>query len=163
LHLQLNGLGFRESWGAFTDKFFDYADVNADGWLSPAEVSGAVRMLGASASAASMDTSPKDGKVTKQEWNAALARFGEAQFSTGGQRNGIAFSANGMMTGGGNNPGSALWKLLDTNGDNVLTKEELAAAPRVLRKFDLDDDEMIAASELRPYDNNAYGQYFVVD
>src|SRR5262245_3425398 len=46
LHLQLNGLGFREAWDAFTDKFFDYADANGDGWLSSTEVSSAARMLG---------------------------------------------------------------------------------------------------------------------
>jgi Ca2+-binding EF-hand superfamily protein len=161
LHLQVNGLGFRESWSTFTDKFYDYADTNGDGSLSAAEVSFAVRMLGTGGTANSMDTAPKDGKVSKQEWTAALARFGEAQFFSGNQGNARFFSPDGMLAGANNNPGSALWKLLDTDADMVVTKDELSAASRVLRRLDLDDDQLLQAGELRPYDVNPYGQYFV--
>ncbi len=158
LHVQVNGLGFRESWDLFTDKFFEYADASSDGSLSPAEVSAGVRMLGVSGG--NMDSAPKDGKVSKQEWTAALTRFGEARFSNAGQGNQRFFTPDGRMAGGNNNPGSALWKLLDTDADMVVTKNELAAASRVLHKLDLDDDEVLQATELQPYNVNPYGQVF---
>jgi len=161
LHLQMNGLGFREAWDLYTDKFFTYADLDNDGSLNAAEVSAGVRTMGVTGTASSMDTS-KDGKVSKQEWTAALARFAEPQLS--GARSGdgrFVVAANGAVMAGRNNPGSALWKLLDTDRDEVVTKEELAAAPSVLRKLDLDDDQILQAAELRPYDNNPYGQFFV--
>lgn len=162
LHLQVNGLGFRESWDVFTDKFFDYADANADGSLNAAEIAAGVRMLGVSGSVGAMDTAPKDGKVTRQEWTAALARFGETRFSAAGQGNARFFTPDGRAAPG-SNPGSALWKLLDTDGDMVMTKDELSAAARVLRKLDLDDDEILLATELQPYNVNPYGQYFVLE
>src|SRR5262249_56323790 len=42
----------------------------------------------------------------------------------------------------------AFFKLLDTNKDGKLSKEELAAAPALLLKADVNDDEMISVDEL---------------
>jgi Ca2+-binding EF-hand superfamily protein len=157
LHLQLNGLGFRESWDLATDKFFTYADANGDGTLSPTEAASGIRALAVNVTAGAMDTSPKDGKVSKEEWTAALARFADAQFSPV-QGAGQVYAVYGMAAGGGN-PGSALWRLLDIDGDKSLSKDEFAAAQRSLQKFDLDDDEVVQATELQPYNSNLYGQY----
>jgi hypothetical protein len=51
----------------------------------------------------------------------------------------------------------ALFKALDTNNDGKLSRAELAAAPAVLRKLDIDDDEMITGQELAPGNGNYYG------
>src|SRR5207249_4449006 len=45
---------------------------------------------------------------------------------------------------------TALFKLLDTNNDGKLSKEELAAAPTALLKRDENDDEVITVQELLP-------------
>ena len=44
----------------------------------------------------------------------------------------------------------ALFKLLDTNGDGKLSKEELARRPAVLLKRDRNDDEIITPNEIVP-------------
>jgi Ca2+-binding EF-hand superfamily protein len=163
LHVQVNGLGFRESWDVFTEKFFDYADGDSDGSLNDAEVALGARMLGVSTNVTTMDTEPKDRKVSKKEWTAGLARFGESQFTNANQGNARFFTPDGRMAAGNYNPGSALWKLLDTDRDQVVTKDELSSASRVLAKLDLDDDQVLEATELRPYDVNPYGQYFVTN
>ncbi len=59
-----------------------------------------------------------------------------------------------------------MFKLLDTNGDGKLSKEELAAAPAVLLKRDRNDDEMITPDEIVPGagrgDNTSAGAAFAL-
>ena len=45
--------------------------------------------------------------------------------------------------------------MLDANHDGKLTKEELAAAPALLLKLDLDEDEIVTPQELVPTSNSA--------
>src|SRR5262249_12291571 len=45
---------------------------------------------------------------------------------------------------------AALMKLLDKDRDGKLSRAELAAAPEIFRKLDLDEDEVITHQELLP-------------
>src|SRR5262249_44002098 len=55
---------------------------------------------------------------------------------------------------------SAFWSILDANKDGKLSKEEFAAAPKLLAKLDENEDEMLVAGELNP-DQNYAGVYAV--
>ena len=81
-----------------------------------------------------------DGKVTFDEFTAYYLRNGYGPVRLGGQP-GLTNQAT-MLT-------DLLFAILDTNKDGKLSRAELEAAPRVLRKFDQDDDELITAAELQ--------------
>jgi Ca2+-binding EF-hand superfamily protein len=156
LHIQIDGLGFRKAWEKFTERFFDFADTNKDGALTSQEFQAAARWNVAPMQFANFDTAPRDGRVSRTEFTAKLAKASDAMFSAGNAnqmlQQQVVFA--GMARGNRPNPGAELSKLLDVNRDGALTQDELAGASQTLRKLDLDDDELIAASELRPYDSN---------
>src|SRR5207244_11276126 len=52
----------------------------------------------------------------------------------------------------------ALFALLDTNKDGKLSREELAAAEKILLTVDTDEDEMVTVEELLPNLNRMNGR-----
>ena len=84
----------------------------------------------------------RDGLVDASELPRFLTR------NAGGSR---AFSVRGSadfrLSG---RRGSPLWKVLDTDDDGALSAAEMAAAPGRMLSRDLDDDEILAASDLAP-------------
>ena len=52
---------------------------------------------------------------------------------------------------------------LDRDGDGALATAELAAAEGLIRRLDVDEDEMVALAELRPNDNPYAGQFGIGD
>jgi Ca2+-binding EF-hand superfamily protein len=156
LHLRSDGKPYPHAWDAYMRGLFQYLDRNGDGVLNKSEAERAPRaqnlrtLLGgnvlnaavvATAPFELLDRNPRDGKVTLQELTAYYGRFGLGAFQVNFTR----------VYGAGENPlTEALFKHLDVNHDNKLSKEELLAAVALLRKLDQDDDELIAPHELVP-------------
>jgi Ca2+-binding EF-hand superfamily protein len=157
LHVQVEGVGHQKIWQRFVAKYFDYVDRDGDGVLSTAEADAGISSLGLAGGAAVMDTDPRDGRVTREEWAAWLRSRGEPRVtSTVTSLIPARFlSGPGGRMMRGDTAGNELWKYLDADGDRVLTLDEVTGALTALRKLDLDDDEMIAGEELRPYEYGA--------
>ena len=97
------------------------------------------------------DISPKDGKVTLDEFVACIRQFGAKPFALR-----VTDANRQMMAAYGYNGGNSqttasqeLFKRLDQNGDGQLAADEFAITP-AMRKLDLDDDENISTTELTP-------------
>jgi Ca2+-binding EF-hand superfamily protein len=154
LHVQVDSQPYPAAWDNFMKKFFDYFDLDGDGFLNQTEVERVPRaqMLrffaqgaigfgrqGNTVKLADMDTN-KDGKVSREEFADYYRKsgFGPMQLGLGPDR-----GTSDKLT-------DALFQYLDRDKDGKLSKEELAAASEVLNQLDLDEDEMISASELAP-------------
>jgi Ca2+-binding EF-hand superfamily protein len=163
LRLRIDGQSFRARYQAFMDTLFDYLDRDRDGVLSRREA--------AAAPAVETLTSPlgqfrfrraapnvrrprgdADGKVSR----AALSMYYRLAGLRPFQLNETTLPAGfvKIVRGGAVNEPTAeeltdrLFKLLDTDGDGKLSRKELEAAPAVLGKLDIDEDEMVSTAEL---------------
>ncbi len=168
-HIQVDGKPFRAAWDRFIADLFKYLDKDDNGELNKEEAARAyppeVLFGGAyyfydvpppvtgersanSVGRTRLDTN-KDGKVTKEELSDYYRQNG-----------GVSFNAR--MNRGQNSPteklNETLFAKLDRNKDGKLSKEELEAATQSLLKVDLDEDELVSASELLPPVNPFFGQ-----
>jgi Ca2+-binding EF-hand superfamily protein len=162
LHVRIDGKALVDVWEDFMGKLFAYLDVDGDGVLSKTEAARVPSIpvlfnngpgfAGQRANIAEAIDKNQDGKITKAELADWFRRNGAApfQFRSGETaRNQILVVYGGQMQ-----PLSAdalnekLFTLLDTNKDGKLSREELSRAPAALRKFDLDDDEMVSVQEM---------------
>jgi Ca2+-binding EF-hand superfamily protein len=112
-------------------------DADGDGKVTLAELAGYLRRIGAAPFQV-----PEGGGLADREqlyYRLAIIQLEQelAFGRVGGQRSADPDSVN-----------DALFKLLDTNSDGKLSKEELAAAPAVLLKRDRNDDEIITPNEI---------------
>ncbi|MDR3636302.1 MAG: hypothetical protein P4L84_21040 [Isosphaeraceae bacterium] len=147
LRIDTGGKGFRSAWMDAIKAIYAYLDRNGDGTLTkdeadrgglPAMVRGATGGE-AALPRAELDTNPQDGKVSLEELADVLRpALGPFRVQVGR----VAVERT-----------DALFNHLDRNKDRTLTKEELGAAVASLRRFDLDDDELIDTNELEPFTN----------
>lgn len=157
LHIETDGRGFRSAWAEYVETLADYLDGNHDGKLSAEELERApwqrlLREPERSSTVADLlpklNRDPNDESVTVKHWLEFVGEYA-GTFEI--------VSAMDGATGRPSSPaGDVLLEQLDQDADGKLSHDELAAAPRVLRKFDLNDDRVIALEELAPV--SVYGQ-----
>jgi Ca2+-binding EF-hand superfamily protein len=141
---------FEASWIDSVRALHASLDRNGDGKLSikeadPTIVAALVRLATGAPPApklAELDVHPKDGIVSIDELADALRPvLGPFQLQAGRQ-------AVGRRT-------DALFDHLDRDKDGQLTTAELSVITGSLRPLDLDDNEMISADELEPFNSRA--------
>jgi Ca2+-binding EF-hand superfamily protein len=156
LHLQVNGKSYLALGDDYLHALFDFLDRDSNGRLNKAEAERAPRadqvvqraqtagvILGRPYVTVRMDEvdANKDGTVTFEEFAVYYRSQGVG---------GLQVNFNGI-----DGTTDALFNAIDLNKDGKLTKEELAGAWKSLRKFDLNDDELITLQELDPNAVNA--------
>ncbi len=147
LRLDTGDKGFRSAWRESVKAIHADLDANGDGTLTREELERGglpVMVRAATGGAAALphvdlDNSPKDGKVSLEELAEGLRpALGPFRVYVGRV---AAEKAD------------ALFNHLDRDKNGALSREELSAAVTSLRRFDLDDDEMIGPTELEPFSN----------
>ena len=172
VHVTIGGKPLLKAWNAFIDDIFDRADVNKDGVLdknemtripAPQELFGASNrfFFGGSGLGSfggqSGQLGGTDGKVTRRDLADYYRKNGGAplQLVQAGNNQMMyrrqLLDLNGQMPtlGQADALNKALFALLDTDRDGKLSRKELEAAPAVLLRRDVDDDEMITPAELQ--------------
>jgi Ca2+-binding EF-hand superfamily protein len=144
----------------YLKKWFDFLDTNRDGKLDAQELMGApkagsmAQVLGTGSLGVLSQTSLTMADLKKAPNEAASLD----DFVRYYERNNVrALRVLPTFRGDrfGDSAGEALFRILDVNHDGKLSRAEVAAAPLLVRKFDLDDDEMISTEELAPSNNLA--------
>jgi Ca2+-binding EF-hand superfamily protein len=152
LRLDAGGKAFRAAWLESVKEIHAYLDEDGNGTLTAEEARDSAlpsMVRAATGGAAALPTvdydANRDGKVTVDELADALRpALGPFRVQVGR----VAVERT-----------DALFNHLDRDKDGTLTKDELAAAVASLRRFDLDDDELVAPTELEPFSNPMAMQY----
>jgi Ca2+-binding EF-hand superfamily protein len=166
MHLRNNGKHYSAGWDNYMQKLYAYLDKNGDGVLDKAETERAPAIqflqyqllgvigIGYQPSRGQMgqfDTN-KDGKVSLAEFRDFYRRggFGPLVFFSN-----LNKTETDKVT-------KSIYKRLDANKDGKLSAEEMVQASAALRHYDLDENEMITADELKPggEEINGFGRPF---
>jgi Ca2+-binding EF-hand superfamily protein len=161
-HVRIDGKPLVDVWEEFMGKLFAYLDDDGDGVLSKTEAARAPSIAALFNGVDNARQQPniaetmdkdRDGKITRKELADWYRQNGAApfQFRTNGrqqqQRIVVRFAGQPQPLSA-DALNEKLFKLLDADKDGKLSREELAKAPAILGKLDLDDDEMVSVPEM---------------
>ncbi|GIW81527.1 MAG: hypothetical protein KatS3mg105_3334 [Gemmatales bacterium] len=164
LHIEIDGMSYTVRSKQFFETLFRFLDGNDDGILDANELAKAptpqalayMRTYGAYGlfsmlrsarrlSSNDLDLDPRDGKISLAELRSYYERNGMGAIQIGSlyqqQYRRPTASAEVGLT-------ATLFRHLDLNGDNKLSKAEIEKAEVSLRKFDANDDEIVTIAEL---------------
>ncbi len=136
------GDGPRNPEGPMGNPLFAAIDTNGDGVLSTAEIGAAPESL------AALDLNG-DGQITRDEWS--MRPRPEARGGERGPRRGGTGERPAGGYGAPFRPGNPLLRVLDTDGDGVLSAEEIANSWKNLLDLDVDGDGVITVDEIRAF------------
>jgi Ca2+-binding EF-hand superfamily protein len=168
LHIVSQGKQLSEIWHEKLRKMFDFFDRDKDGYLSDSEVqnvfsdTGLTMMLQNGFYQPTPQDRPTlerldlngDKKVSFEEFAVYYKQASAQVLRTTSQTPENPTNAAATET---------LFKLLDTNNDGKLTKEELKAAEKLIPLLDADEDECLSLNELLPNQINQRGRVQVVE
>lgn len=133
-----------QAWVAFLDRWRLIFDANGDGMLQVTEAGRIPPLTNASGGVIRFDDksadADNDGLVGRDE---ILAYYRDCEISaiqTLAPQNDVA----------GIRVSDTLWRLLDIDRDDKLSQGEMAAAPRLLNRWDVNEDECLSFEELSP-------------
>lgn len=156
LHLRHGDRPYTAAFDDWSEKLFKWHDRDGNGSLSPAEVGrllepnyfatlarGGIRgdVPQKGPSFASLDRN-KDGRVSLAELRSVYLTIASLRP--------VTFSVNEQPAQNAARVNAVLWKLLDTDGDGKLSKEEVARLPGLMSKLDENEDELLTENEINP-------------
>jgi Ca2+-binding EF-hand superfamily protein len=168
VQVEIDGKSIHDVYRDYLKKFVAYYDRDGDGMLNAQELKYLPNGYnlttlfrngygffnpGQSLKLADFNKVEND-KVSLDELAAYLEKHQISPFQTGPVYGGYGAPGGGnfyLVPAGGPGKGAAsnaLFKILDTDGDGKLSKKEIQAARNALKKYDLNDDEMITVAEL---------------
>ncbi|HEY2159519.1 MAG TPA: hypothetical protein VGH33_28090 [Isosphaeraceae bacterium] len=144
LRIQVDGQGHRARWDAIVRGMNRFFDTDGDGALSRQEVA---RVDAMRLPARAVRQAPRAARPSV----TASDRFDVADLADKIRGFAPAFSIRPESSPEAR--GADLFATLDRDKDDRLGRDEIAAAPALLERLDIDDDEAISARELAPYRN----------
>jgi len=160
-HVSIDDKPLLDLWDDFMGKLFAHLDRNGDGVLSKAEAlhvppaqvlfNNVPNFIGLRSKVPEALDKNRDGKITRAEladWYRAIgaAPLQIHRIPVQNLLTDRVLGANPLLSADLLNEN--FFRLLDTDNDGKLSRDELARAPDILHKLDLNEDETISVQEL---------------